>query len=169
MENKDQKNTINTLYVMLVLSTILSFVPMMIAQSFSLILLIIVLIGAYYYRSRDNEDGLLYNHMTYMIGTIWIGTSFIVLGIIMAGLWIYQNGDHSIIDNTIAQIQSGTMIDEAALNTIMLDYMKANYPLLMKTSLVTIGPAILYFVYRVGNGFARSLKGYRIANPKSWL
>ena len=37
------------------------------------------------------------------------------------------------------------------------------------TRLVAIGPAILYFVYRVVNGMSRAAKGYRIANPKSWL
>ncbi len=169
MDTKQQQNTINTLYVMLIVSTILSFVPMMMAQSFSVILLLFVLLGAYYYRSKDKEDGLLFNHMTYMIGTIWIGTTFIVLGIIAAGLWIYQFGDHSIIGTTINSINSGQMYDEAALNSVMFDYMRANQSLLMKATLLTVGPAILYFVYRVANGFSRSLRGYRIAKPKSWL
>ncbi len=169
MDTKSQQNTINTLYIMLVISTIASFVPYMTAQILSLAMITVVLCGAYYYRKKDTEDGLLSNHMTYMIGTIWIGSAFLVVGMIAAGLWVYSAADHSIIERATMDIQNGVMMDEAALNAIMMDYMSANKGLLIQSSLVTIGPAILYFVYRVANGFSRSLKGYRIANPKSWL
>lgn len=164
-----QKKTINTLYFILILSTILSFVPESIAQTVSLVLVIVVLIAAYMYRSKDSQDGLLYNHMTYMIGTIWIGTGFIVLGSLITGLWVYLQGDQSVILNAISQIETGIVPSEAQMEGYVSDYIDSNKALLMKASLVAIGPAILYFVYRVGNGIGRASKGYRIANPKSWL
>ena len=164
-----QKKTINTLYFILILSTILSFVPESIAQTVSLVLVIVVLIAAYMYRSKDSQDGLLYNHMTYMIGTIWIGTGFIVLGSLITGLWVYLQGDQSVILNAISQIEAGIVPSEAQMEGYVSDYIDSNKALLMKASLVAIGPAILYFVYRVGNGIGRASKGYRIANPKSWL
>lgn len=169
METKKQQNTINTLYIMLVISTIMSFVPLMAAQILSLALILVVLCGAYYYRGKGPEDGLLANHMIYMIGTIWIGTTFLLVGMIAAGLWVYSAADHSIIEQAVMNIQNGVMMDEAALTALMMDYMAANKTLLIQSSMVTIGPAILYFVYRVANGFSRSIKGYRIANPKSWM
>ena len=169
METETQKKTINILYFMLVLSTILSFVPTQVGQIISLILVIITLIAAYSLRASDKEDGLLFNHMTYMIGTIWIGTGFILLGSIIMGLWVYMAGDQTVITNTIAQLESGVMPGEAELATITADYIASNKSLLITASIVAIGPAILYFVYRVANGIARAGKGYRIANPKSWL
>ncbi len=169
MDTKQQKNTINILYFFLIFSTILSFVPTTEGQVGSLALILITLLSAYYYRGRDKEDGLLYNHMTYMIGTIWIGGAFILLGMILFGIWVFLKGDHSVIHQTVQQIQSGQMFDEAALYAVMQDYIASNKNFLIMASLPTIGPAMLYFVYRVANGFARAAKGYRIANPKSWL
>jgi len=170
MENKKERSTINTLYVMLIISTIAAFMPMMSAMLLSFALIIVVLISAYYYQAKDTQDGLMHNHMTYMIGTVWIGTGFIAIGIMAAGLWVYSKGDHSIIHNAIDNITSGVMMyDEHAITAVTYDYIRANQTLMIKASLLCVGPAMLYFVYRVANGFSRSLRGYRIANPKSWL
>lgn len=169
METQRHKNIINTLYFFLILSTILSFVPTEAGQIGSLALVIITLLAAYFYKGRDTEDGLLYNHMTYMIGTIWIGGGVILLSMITFGIWIYISGDHSVIHETVQRIQAGEMFDEAAMISVMQNYIESNKNFLIVASLPTIGPAMLYFVYRVANGFARACKGYRIANPKSWL
>ncbi len=169
MEDKTQKNTINTLYFILVLSTILGFVPNAWAFTASFTLWVVVLLAAYVYRGKDNEDGLLYNHMTYLIGTIWIGTSFILIGTLAAGLWVYLQGDNSAFEAAFARLEGGAMIDEAAIRQVTQDYLSINRDLMITASTFAIGPSILYFVYRVANGISRAGKGYRIANPKSWL
>lgn len=169
MENAAQKNIINTLYGFLILSTILGFVPHSGAFIASLVLWTVALVAAYLYRCKDKDDGLLYNHMTYLIGTIWIGTTLIVLGTIIAGLWVYYYGDNSPLDDAVAAVSQGAVPDEAMLRQIMGAYFHANKGLLITASSVAIGPAILYFVYRVANGLGRAAKGYRLANPRSWL
>ncbi|MFA5592736.1 MAG: hypothetical protein WC989_05430 [Micavibrio sp.] len=169
MDTQKQQSTINTLYGMLIISTILSFTPFMPMLLLSVALFLSVLVGAYIYRAKDQKDGLLYNHMTYMIGTIWIGTGLITLGTMLAAYWIYTKGDPGALQNAIDSMGSGGMIDETYLEAALTGYMADNKGLLIKASIITIGPGILYFVYRVANGFSRSLKGYRIANPKSWL
>ncbi len=169
MENKTQTNTINILYGFLIISTVLGFVPNFMAFIASLVLWFVTLIAAYVYRRKDTEDGLLYNHMTYLISTIWIGTSFILLGTLIAAWWVFTNGDNTAINGAMASITNGATLDETAMRTITEAYLKANQSLLLKASAVAIGPAILYFVYRVANGMSRAAKGYRLANPKSWL
>jgi uncharacterized membrane protein len=169
MENQSQKNTLNTLYILLILSTILGFVPNGTAFLLSVVLWFVVLIAAYFYRSKDKEDGLLYNHMTYLIGTVWIGTSVIILGALIGGYWIYTHGDNSAIAALMTKIDGGIVPTEAEIADVTTKYMLDNKDLILTASLVTVGPAILYFVYRIGNGFSRACKGYRIANPKSWL
>jgi uncharacterized membrane protein len=169
MENIPHKNTINTLYIMLIISTILGFVPNATAFLFSLALWFVVLIAAYVYRSKDKDDGLLYNHMTYLIGTIWIGTSFIILASLIGGYWIWSQGDSTAFETLAAGLAEGTPPSEDAVMNTMTSYYLANNDLILKVSLVTIAPAVLYFVYRIGNGFSRAWKGYRIANPKTWL
>jgi uncharacterized membrane protein len=169
MENIPHRKTINTLYILLVLSTILGFVPSGTAFLGSVALWFTVLIAAYIYRAKDKEDGLLYNHMTYLIGTVWIGTTFILIASLAGGYWIWTHGDSSAFDALAARLDAGAIPDEDMIMDTMTQYMLANKNLIMKASLVTVVPAILYFVYRIGNGFSRACKGYRIANPKSWL
>jgi uncharacterized membrane protein len=169
MENIPHKNTINTLYIMLIISTVLGFVPNATAFLFSLGLWFLVLVAAYIYRAKDKEDGLLHNHMTYLIGTIWIGTSFILLASLIGGYWIWMQGDSTAFDVFATGLEGGVAPSEEAMMNTMSDYYMANKDLILKVSLVTVAPAILYFVYRIGNGFGRACKGYRIANPKTWL
>lgn len=169
MENIPHRKTINTLYLLLILSTVLGFVPNGTAFLGSVALWFTVLIAAYVYRGKDKEDGLLYNHMTYLIGTVWIGTGFIMIASLAGGYWIWSQGDNTAIDTFIAGIEGGAVPDNDALMNALTQYMIANKDLILKASLMTVVPAILYFVYRIGNGFSRACKGYRIANPKSWL
>jgi uncharacterized membrane protein len=169
MESTPHKNVINTLYIMLIISTVLGFVPNATAFLFSLGLWFLVLIAAYVYRSRDKDDGLLHNHMTYLIGTVWIGTSFILIASLIGGYWIWSQGDSSAIETLTTGLESGATLSEDDIMNTMTNYYAANNSLILKVSLVTVVPAVLYFVYRIGNGFGRACKGYRIANPKTWL
>jgi len=169
MEAAEQKQTIVSLYVCLIACTILSCVPNMTCALFSLILFFSVLIAAYWYKFRDSEDGLLYNHMVYLIGTIWIGSSFLAIGIIVAAAMVYEKGDHSIIMQVANNLMDVVMMSEAQLYQMALNYISANRDILLSTALVTIGPAVLYLVYRIANGLSRGMKGYRIANPRTWL
>jgi len=169
MDTPQQKYIVNVLYILLIVSTVLGFMPMENPQVWSLILVIISLIAAYWYRSRDHEDGLMYNHMTYLIGTIWNGTTFMIIGMLAAGAWVYFQGDSNVIQQAMEQISGGMVPTEADMNGWMDQYYQDNRQLLFLSSIVCVGPGVLYFIYRVANGYARAMKGYRIANPSSWL
>jgi len=169
MESPTYVKTINTLYAILVFSTILGFMPDINAQLFSIILWFVVWAAAYWYRRKDKEDGLLYNHMTYLIGTIGIGTTVIVIGMLVAGYWIFVEGDRTAIDSMVAHMMNGEMMGETEMNDAMNQAMADNQELMWTAGLIAIGPTVLYFVYRVANGLSRAAKGYRIANPRSWL
>lgn len=169
MDDAKQKKTINALYIALVLSTIFGFMPMATAQLLSLLLISLVLMLAYMFRGQTDKDTLLYNHMTYMIGTIWISSIFLVISLLIMGYWVYTKGDATVIDNAMINLGNGVMLSEEELNQIGQDYIDTNLKLLITASAVSIGPSIIYLVYRLANGFSRACKGYRIANPKSWL
>lgn len=169
MDDQNAKKNINILYGTLIVSTVLSFVPNTSAFLLSMALILAVLICAYYYKAKDTQDGLLYNHMVYMIGTIWIGSAFFMISILLVGLAVYLKGDQSVIFTTMDSIQGGLVPSQAEIQAISYQYMLDNKGLLLTASAVAVGPAILYFVYRVANGMSRAWKGYRIANPKSWL
>lgn len=170
MNIEKQKTTITILYGFLIASTILSFVPIVSMQVLSLALIATTLIVAYIYKLKgDAEDGILSNHMTYMIGTIWIAGSFLVIGVLAAAAIVYLKGDHTIVNNAMAQMTTGYFFTEEELKSKMMDYMVENEKILILASLPTLSPAILYFIYRIANGYGRAMKGYRIAKPKTWL
>lgn len=169
MEQKQQKSTINALYIFLVISTVLSFVPYISAQIMAFALVFVTLTAAYIYRGKDAEGGLLHNHMTYMIGTIWIGGGFLLLGFIALGLALYARGDHSVVYEAMQAAQSGIIANQDDMQRLTLSYITANKDLIIMSSFVFLGPPMLYFIYRVANGYGRAMKGYRIAKPKSWL
>lgn len=165
MDTEKQKKTISVLYIFLIASTILGCVPDMYCVLLSLVLFLTVLIAAYWYRFRDEEDGLLFNHMTYLIGTIWIGSTFLCIGMVAAAYLVYENGDQTIIQSIIDKLSNGIMMTESELTAMFMEYVMVNQNLI----LAPVVPALLYLVYRIANGFARGAKGYRIANPRSWL
>lgn len=169
MDIKKQQSTIQGIYLLLIASTIMSFMPSVSVSVFGLLLLIIVLIAAYLYRLSDSKDGLLHNHMTYMIGTIWIGSTFISIGIALAGWSVYMNGDHSAVQNAISGVQTGAVPTEDQLYGYMWQYLSDNRKLIWDSALTFVALPVLYFLYRVVNGFARAAAGYRVANPKSWF
>ena len=169
MEIREQKNIINALYAMIMASTILSFIPVIAAQLGALVLFLMVLIAAYVYKSKDDEDGLLHNHMTYLIRTIWIGSTFLVLAMIVASFWIAGQSDNTALQSIVDQLGAGQMLNEETITAAMKNYISDNQGLLLRVTLATIGPAMIYFVYRIANGFSRAWRGYRIAKPKGWL
>lgn len=169
MDDEQQQKTINGLYLGLILASILSFVPFTLPQIFAVILLLVVLVAAYIYRLSVGKDTLLHNHMTYMIGTIWIGTTFLVIGMAIAGVWVYQYGDHTVVHNTMLQMQSGMIPTESQIYGLIDEYMRSNMALVINAALIFVGPGILYFVYRIAKGYSRAMRGYRMANPRSWL
>lgn len=169
MDTRKQQTTIQSLYLLLIASTVMSFMPNIAVSLFGLLLLLIVLIAAYLYRLSDARDGLLHNHMTYMIGTIWLGSTLIALGVAMAGWWVYMNGDHSVVQSAVSSVQTGLVPSEDQMYGFLWQYMADNRKIIMDSALMFVAIPVLYFLYRVVNGFARAASGYRVANPKSWL
>lgn len=169
METKQQLNIISVLYILLIVATVLSFVPLAVAQIATIPMILLVLVAAYIYRAKDSEDGLLYNHMTYMIGTIWIGSTFLAIGTMAASYYVHVNGNHTVAIDAWNQIQSGYIPSNDDMWNLFLNYYEANKAVMVTAMLAFVAPPILYFVYRIGNGYSRAIKGYRIAKPKSWL
>lgn len=165
--DKEQK-TIMQFYAAFAAAVVFNFVPLAVAQLFGVCLILAVMIGAYIYRARAKLDSLAYNHMTYLIGTIWVSSFMLVIGLAVATYWVYAQGDHSLIEPFIADMSSGT-VDAARLESAMHDYIRANMKLLITATLATMAPGVLYLVYRTAVGITRAGRGYRIAKPAAWF
>lgn len=158
--NKEQQNIL-TLYIGLIISTILNFVPIYSAQIFGAIFFLVLLIFSYIYKSQSEEASIQNSHARYIIKTIWIFSLFLLIGVILAGLF----ADNSAIQQTIDQVMAGVMMDETALESILSGYMKDN----AFTFFVTIAPSFLYFFYRLIKGTLKIKNNNPMTNLKSWF
>ncbi len=168
------QGAVNKLYAALGASLVISCVPSIIAALFASLLFMGSLIAAYFCRKRADEGSLLENHSTHIIRTIWIGSFVAMLFIIAASFYMLQNLDSLPMMNCIdLLVNAGTSIDASSAMNILRpcwdEYMRVNYDLFITSGAIAIGPAALYFIYRYIRGLTRAIKGYRLANVKSWF
>lgn len=166
--DKDQKDTIG-MYMMFSAGIIFQFIPMISAQLFGLICIFVALIGAYLYKAKSQIGSLTYNHMTYLIGTIWVSSFLLLIGVIIAVIWVYQLGDHSVILNVVTGARNGVMFTTDELQIVMQNYIAMNMKLLLTATGSTLGPGLIYIIYRVTNGTRLCVRGERFDKPAKWF
>jgi uncharacterized membrane protein len=166
--DKEQK-TIMNLYGAFAASIICNFIPLAVVQGFGICLLLIVLIAAYIYKARAKLDSLTYNHTTYLIGTIWVSSFLLLIGMMTASYWVYMKGDHTLIQNLMAATNSGIVPTPDDMEATLRGYIHQNMKLLITATATTIGPGMIYMIYRTVCGLSRASKGYRMAKPAGWF
>lgn len=168
MADKEQKQ-VNHLYAAFAASIILLFIPLISTQLIGSLLILIALIWAYIIRSKAEHESLAHNHAAYIIRTIWIWGLFLTIGIIIAVPWLYSIADHSAIQNFMNSAATGTIPESDAMNDVLGRFMRDNLSAFIMVCGITIGPSILYIIFRLAKGLSRALKGYRIANARGWF
>lgn len=157
-----QQNIISSLYAVLLVVTIGSFVPYMGIAGICSIMFVVVFIALYVYRARAVEDDLLHNHTTYLIRSIWISSLLMIIGFPI----FYVMGDHFVIEQMYQNVAAGHSIPtQNDLHLLSAQYMKDN----VSAAIISFAPCVLYFLYRLLRGTERAIKGYRILNPRGWL
>jgi uncharacterized membrane protein len=175
--NKDSRdpehNKVIRVYAALTGGLLLSLVPQVLFAALSALFLTGAMITAYGIRRRASRDGLAANHMTYIIRTLWISSGLAVLTMSVATAYILSVYDPTPIHNCVDRLMGSGGLDYAAASALiqpcMGEFLSANYPAFYIGGMIMIGPVAFYFVYRLTHGLSRALKGYRIANIKSWL
>lgn len=137
------------------------------------VIFLVLFILLYMFRSKADEKSLLDNHMTYLIRTIWIGSLFFCIGFIPGCIWFWEIGEHRLMLDYVADITGGVYLDpiiaQTAYEEMMTQYMTVNKSLLIKIGIITLGPSLVYMLYRMVKGLLRGAKGYRIMNVEAWF
>lgn len=165
----DPRHKILSLYAVYSFAILMGCLPNMDAQNISAITTILLLIAAYVFESKHTPDSLETHHAIFVIRTIWIWSTFLLLGIIGAGFIVATKGDMSTIDQFMDGINNGVVPTEDDINALTQSYFESNATLIIKTALVCLGPAQIYASWRIIRGAMRAFKGYRIQNFRSWL
>ena len=157
------------LYAILSFAVLMGCAPNMNAQNAGAVAAFLALIFAYIMESKHDKDSLETHHAIFIIRTIWIWSTFLLIGLCGAGFIISREGDMSAIDTLMAHINEGAVPDEGDMQATIDSYLQTNYDLIFKTTIVWIAPAQIYAAYRTIRGAMRAYKGYRVQNLRAWF
>lgn len=150
-----------TIYSGFLLAIIFNFIPVTFVQTFGAFIFLGLIIAAYIMRSQAEKESFMYSHMSYLIKTFWISSLILLIGIIES----YIFADHSIIYTTVNGVKNGSMLSETEINALLIEYIQANRLVFA----LTLGPSLLYLIYRTIKGIMLASKNTSIPNPKNWL
>ncbi|HNQ92629.1 MAG TPA: hypothetical protein PKI93_06830 [Alphaproteobacteria bacterium] len=163
------KNKNYILYISLLIGVVSGCMPHMTMQTVSAVVVFVALILAYFIRSREEEDHLVWHHATFVIRTIWIWSLFIVIGMVGAGFTVQMTADMSAIDALTARIMEGMVPSEYDIEASTQAYLNTNYNLILTTTIAWLAPAQVYALWRVYKGLSRAKDGYRVQNLRGWF
>jgi uncharacterized membrane protein len=172
-----EKKQVLQLYAAFGAALVLCIIPFFFAAFISFALFLGVLIAAYILRGNAKHGDLLENHTTYVIRTIWIGSLFAVLTMILGSVYLFLNIDNTPLDPCIQhflnmQANANTvdmMALAIALKGCSIGYIGANFKVFLISFLGIAGPILLYFIVRYARGLSRALSGYRVNKPLGWF
>lgn len=177
-EKPEGQKTILNLYAAFGVSVILSLLPSFSAALLSAVFFIGVLVAGYSIRGKAEHGSLVENHATFVIRTMWIAAllSLVTTGIATAYMmgridyFMFDPCANTLAGKGIAWMESaGVMEVYAIIEPCVAPFLDTNKTLLMNALLIAGGPVIIYMTYRIAKGVGRAMKGYRLANPKSWI
>ena len=172
------KKSILNLYGLFGLSIILCVVPYVSAAILCLLFFVVLLTAAYVMRGRAEEHSLIHNHTTYIIRTLWIGALISFITTLCASFYMLGTISYEPFQpcaNKIAQISidalqaMGPMEIYPMVEPCVESFISFNKKPLMFALAIAAIPVLGYLAYRFIKGVARAMKGYRLADPKSWL
>ncbi len=173
----EQKKIIN-LYSAFGASLVLTFVPSMMVAGIASVFMIGVLIAAYIIRKKSETGSFAQSHTTFIIRTIYIGSSLAIVSMSAAAYYMLPIIDHSPLGPCVNELSNqGTDFMQNASTAEAMVYLQPcldrfialNKAILINAAVIAGAPILLYFFYRLSRGLMRATKGYRISKPKSWL
>jgi uncharacterized membrane protein len=107
--------------------------------------------------------------MTFLIRTFWISSLIFLVSVIPVIVWVWPKVDL----NGLAALANDAGGDYSTLQAMgperLMEAAGLTASVYKISSLILIGPSMLYFIYRVAKGLARAMKGYRLNDVKSWF
>lgn len=156
VENNNELKDIKNLYRALIFSIIFQVIPFYGLQVFGLILFTVVLCWAYLLKTKYFDAPFGKSHAIHIIKTIWNFSSFLIIGMIIGGLWLYSSADQTALTNYTDNIMSTGSVSEQGMEQAYQTAIKDNFGLIVKVGLITLGPPLVYLIGRVWMGYGNA-------------
>lgn len=176
MERKE-KNKVYQLYGLFGAGLLLSLVPTGIAAAVTAVLFLGLLIGAYVLRAGAEREGLLHNHATFIIITLWVAGGLAIPTTLIGSVYMLAHIDKEALNACMnefiamgpAAAQQSLAQMEAFFQPCVDTFITVNMRVLVISATIAAGPVLLYTVYRFVKGLYRAKDGYRMAAPRNWF
>jgi len=176
-KNPEQKKLYN-LYALFGVSLVLCVLPYVSAAILCLVFFTWLLIAGYIIRGKAEEHSLVHNHTTFIIRSLWIGALISLITTCAASFYMFGSLDYAAFQpcaDTLVGMGAGAMDSMGFKQFYDLaqpcihDFIAFNHNTLMVAVGIGAAPPLIYMAYRFIKGVSRATKGYRLADPKSWL
>jgi hypothetical protein len=165
---KNESRTAVQLYLILIVSIVLGFIPHVVIGTVSLFLFCGVQIVAYSLRRKAENGGLLDNHCTHLIRTIWVGSGIAAVTTAIGAAIMIPKLDYTPMDSCIEQTVQAAMSGvthigdlELLLRPCIHSFIETNHQPLILGAVVAIAPIVLYFMARLAEGLGKALRGQK--------
>lgn len=168
------RKKIISLYIAFGVMLALFIVPHIAAAILSIPVMFLVLVAAYMMRSGAAAESFVYNHATYIIRTVWIGSFLASITVIAASVYLFYTLDNAplmpCLDRLISvDPEKAVMMIDSLFGPCYAPYLSANLQVFIIGGVIAAGAPLVYFVLRYAKGFSRAIKGYRVAKPTAWV
>lgn len=175
--NPEQKRILN-LYGLFGASIIVSVLPYAAAAVLSIVFFTVLLVMGYVFKNKAEPESLQHNHALFIIRTLWITAFFSVITTIIGSAYMMGQIDYAPFSPCASELaalgaaaveQMGVMEIYSYTAPCVEPFIEGNRTAFLNTILITTLPLFLYIGYRFAKGLGRAMKGYRLANPRSWF
>lgn len=178
MSTAQERKKIINLYGLFGSALLLSVLPNGAAAFMSLLFFAALMVMAYRLRRKSEHISFSYNHTTFVIRTFWISALLATVTMIAGTVYMLSAYDPLPFQPCANSILNAAqnMADTPDLNVLYMlsrpcmgDFISTNMQVFLVSGAIMIIAPLLYISYRFIKGLSRAVKGYRIADPHSWL
>ncbi len=149
------------LYGIFALTMILQMVPQTLLIGFVGMVCALIMT---YSKQEVAKNTVYESHFQWMLRTFWIGLGvYVPVMIIVAAIIILPTLDYAAMSDALL---SGAVQDEEQLLAMM---MKDKGPLMMGTAVATMGPCIIWWLWRCWKGYKALGEAKPVENVSSWI
>ena len=154
-------------YLIFFMTILTSCYPVGMLAVMSLGLALFFMIYVYYYKMVSQKGSLVYDHMIYLIRSLWIGSFYLMICLTAAYFYGAPRFDMTVIE----MVTTGQYVpmSEQEIYALQDRFIAMNQPLIIYVLLIAFGPTVLFFLYRILKGQMAASKGKAPKGLRSWL
>lgn len=147
-----QDKEIVTLYAMITVGSILMLIPYGALPFAGMACAFVGFISAYFYKWRHKGNEVMQFHTKHIIRTSWWSSLILLIGVVVFGGIVYNNGDLSAINQAMQAAERGVIPTDGDIQRMQLQFVKDNMQLILIAAAIGLLPYPAYLITKMVQG-----------------